>query len=53
MQKILLICLALFSMHVMAQEKGTVKNGEFWGKSDAYLHKQAFQMFGVIDEALT
>lgn len=53
MQKFLLICFALFSMHAMAQEKGAVKNGEFWGKSDAYLHKQAFQMFGVIDEALT
>ena len=42
MQKFLLICFALFSMHAIAQERGAVKNGEFWGKSDAYLHKQAF-----------
>lgn len=53
MRNILLLCLLLCTMQVMAQEKTNVKNGEFWGKSEAYLHKQAFQMFGLIDEALT
>ncbi len=47
------ICLLLCSTFVFAQESSSVKNGEFWGKSEAYLHKQAFQMFGLIDEALT
>ena len=53
MRNILLLCLLLCTTQVMAQEKTNVKNGEFWGKSEAYLHKQAFQMFGLIDEALT
>ena len=53
MRNILLCCLLLCMVQATAQEKNTVKNGEFWGKSDAYLHKQAFQMFDLIDEALT
>lgn len=53
MKNILLCCLWLCCIQGMAQEKSSVKNGEFWGKSEAYLHRQAFQMFELIDEALT
>ena len=53
MKNILLLCFLLCTTQAIAQEKTNVKNGEFWGKSEAYLHKQAFQMFGLIDEALT
>ena len=53
MKNILTICLVLCTLQAMAQDNQPVKNGEFWGKSEVYLHKQAFQMFGLIDEALT
>lgn len=54
MKQILIIfCLLSVSFQALAQDKKKATNGEFWGKSEAYLHKQAFQMFGLIDEALT
>ena len=36
-----------------AQEKNTIEKSAFWGNSEAYLNKQAFQMFNLIDQALT
>ena len=54
MKNILIIfCLLSIGIQTVAQDKKKATNGEFWGKSEAYLHKQAFQMFGLIDEALT
>ena len=54
MKNILIIfCLLSMGIQAVAQDKKKATNGEFWGKSEAYLHKQAFQMFGLIDEALT
>ena len=54
MKQILIIfCILSVSFQALAQDKKKATNGEFWGKSEAYLHKQAFQMFGLTDEALT
>ena len=50
---LIFFCLLSVSFQALAQDKKKATNGEFWGKSEAYLHKQAFQMFGLIDEALT
>lgn len=38
---------------VTAQEKNAMEKSAFWGNSEAYLNKQAFQMFDLIDRALT
>lgn len=38
---------------VKAQDKGALEKSVFWGNPDAYLNKQAFQMFNLVDQALT
>lgn len=38
---------------VAAQEKNSIEKSTFWGNSEAYLNKQAFQMFDLVDQALT
>ncbi|MDH6358513.1 MBL fold metallo-hydrolase [Parabacteroides sp. PF5-9] len=48
------LCLFLFMPKpVNAQATNAGEEGAFWGKSEAYLHNQAFHMFGLIDQALT
>lgn len=39
--------------NAQAQEKNTLEKSAFWGNSEAYLNKQAFRMFDLIDQALT
>lgn len=36
-----------------AQDKNAIERSAFWGNSDIYLNKQAFQMFDLVDQALT
>lgn len=43
----------LISGGANAQEKNTIEKSAFWGNSEAYLNKQAFHMFELVDQALT
>jgi L-ascorbate metabolism protein UlaG (beta-lactamase superfamily) len=47
------IILSLMPCSTNAQEKNTIEKSAFWGNSEAYLNKQAFRMFDLIDLALT
>lgn len=47
------ISASLIPEGVTAQNQNTIEKSAFWGNSEAYLNKQAFQIFGLIDEALT
>ncbi len=38
---------------VKAQDKNAIERSAFWGNSEVYLNKQAFQMFNLVDQALT
>lgn len=47
------IILLSFPHGTKAQEKNTIEKSAFWGNSEAYLHKQAFKMFELVNQALT
>lgn len=48
------LCISLLiPAGVAAQEKDSIEKSAFWGNSEAYLNKQAFHMFDLVDQALT
>jgi hypothetical protein len=46
-------CVLLLNPNRLSAQEEKAEEIAFWGNSEAYLHKQAFRMFGLIDQALT